>query len=245
MTFAPHFEPYPMGALRIGAPVAQVRAARLPDLTAARHVDEAMTSGPSAADILASARQEARDIQQQAVVEAQQLRERATQQGYEAGHRHGLEQADTETLQLLELGESICSELAIQRDRILARAERDIVELSLHVAKVVLRAEIKADPELVVGACRDAMQQAFQREQLVVRAHPDDVAILEPHIEELRKQVGRVQSLTFTTDPDLERGSLMVRSDAGEIDATVESKLRRCADALAEQIEQRGAEASL
>jgi flagellar assembly protein FliH len=203
-------------------------------------------SAPAPADEAARIVEEARQAaaamleQTRAVCEAD--REAARIAGYEAGFAAGQDAADEECAGLLHTAEQIGARVAQEREQLLAEAEPEIVELALAVAQKVVNATIELQPELVVDACRGAMRKAFSRETLVVRAHPDDLAMLREAGPRLAAELGGVQHLEFVEERRLQRGSLIVRTPAGEIDATFAGKAEKIAAALREVSGERVAE---
>lgn len=192
--------------------------------------------------ILAEARQTAETMLAQARAAIEADREAARTAGYEAGYAAGMEAADEESSALVRTAEQIAVHVAQEREQLLAEAEGELVELALSVAQKVVNATIEARPELVVDVCRGAMRKAFQRETLVVRAHPEDLATLREAGPRLAAELGGVQQLEFVEERRLQRGSLIVRTPAGEIDASFAGKTEKIAESLRELAGERAAE---
>ncbi|MBC7643485.1 MAG: hypothetical protein H7123_00040, partial [Thermoleophilia bacterium] len=155
-------------------------------------------------------------------------------EGYEAGYGDGMDASDRETAGLISTAEQIALHVSRERDALLESSESELVELALSIAGRVVNAAIEVDPSLVVDICRGAMRKAFQRESLTVLAHPDDLDTLREAGPKLVAELGGVQHLEFIEERRLTRGSLIVRTPAGEIDATFAGKTAKIADALRE-----------
>src|SRR5690606_1823178 len=117
--------------------------------------------------------------------------------------------------------------------------EGEVVELAISIANRIVNAAIAVDDSLVIDACRGAMRKAFQRESMQVFAHPSDLAVLREAGPELARELGGVQHLEFIEERRVDRGGVVVRTPAGEIDATIRSKTEIIEATLREGIEER------
>lgn len=195
-----------------------------------------------ARQIIAEARSTARMMLAQARDAIATERTQAVQQGYDEGYANGAAEADAETAGLVETCEKIGIHVMEERARVLAENEADLVELALAIARRIVNAAIEVDETLVVEACRGAMRKAFQRGSMTVLANPGDLALLREAGPALAAELGGVEHLDFVEERRLDRGSVIVRTPAGEIDATIQGKATKIEQALREGIEQRRAE---
>lgn len=200
------------------------------------------TPEEAARQIIAEARSTARSMLAQAREVIAAERAQAVQQGYDEGFAKGAADADAETAGLVETCEKIGVHVMEERERVLAENEADVVELAIAIARRIVNASIDVDHELVVEACRGAMRKAFQRGSMQVLAHPADLELLRAAGPQLANELGGVEHLDFVEERRLDRGSIIVRTPAGEIDATIAGKADKIEQALREGIEQRRAE---
>jgi flagellar biosynthesis/type III secretory pathway protein FliH len=195
-----------------------------------------------ARQLVAEARSTARTMLAQAREVIAADRASAIEQGYAEGFATGQAEADAETAGLMRTCERIGIHVMEERERVLAENEADIVELAISIARRIVNASIDVDETLVVEACRGAMRKAFQRGSMQVLAHPDDLGMLRDAGPELANELGGIEHMDFIEERRLDRGSVIVRTPAGEIDATVDGKAARIEQALREGIEARRAE---
>lgn len=168
-------------------------------------------------------------------------RQKGYQEGYEAGYSEGISLADRESAGLIRTAEQIAMQVAAERNRSVLGAERDVVELAIEVARKLVAIQIELEPDLVVEVCRGAIRKAFNREQLVVLAHPDDMAILREAGGEIARELGGIKHLDFVEERRVERGSVLVRTPGGEVDATFDGKADKIRDAFRDIAERRRA----
>lgn len=195
-----------------------------------------------AARIVEEARTTARSMLAQARDAIATERELAIERGHAEGRAEGLAAADAEMAGLIRTCEQIGVNVMEERERVLADSEGDIVQLAMSVANRIVGAALEVSPELVVEACRGAMRKAFQRGTLQVLAHPGDLELLRAAGPQLAEELGGVDHLDFIEERRLDRGSVIVRTPVGEIDATIRGKSEKIEQALREGIEARRAE---
>lgn len=170
----------------------------------------------SAADLLADARAEAERIR----AGAEEAAEAARQQGYDRGYQEGLART-TECL----------ARAHAQRDELLAAAEPAAVELALRVAEKVLGREI-SDREAAVDLVAQALDAVRRAQRVRVRVAPADLELLRA--EEPRLVARLAQGVTFDlcADPGTTTGGCIVETEAGSVDARLETQLAALRRAL-------------
>lgn len=111
------------------------------------------------------------------------------------------------------------------------RVERDLdraVELAKILAERLVGEGLRVEPERIAGLAANALAETRGARNVRIDANPDDVA----HLREALVAVGH--SATVNPEPSLARGSLVVHTDLGTIDAQLRPQLDRLAKALRE-----------
>lgn len=111
------------------------------------------------------------------------------------------------------------------------RAVRDLdrtVEVAKILAERLVGEGLKIEPERIAGLAANALAETRGARNVRIDANPEDVAPLR----EALASVGH--EATVNADPALERGSLVVHTDLGTIDAQLRPQLDRLAKALRE-----------
>ncbi len=107
------------------------------------------------------------------------------------------------------------------RGRLRKEAEQDVVQLSLAIAKRVLRRELTIDPEAMLGLVRTAFERVEVREVHRVRVRPEDTAA----ISDFLVRMGGSQKIEVTADMGLDAGAVIVETARGNLDASLETQL--------------------
>ena len=112
------------------------------------------------------------------------------------------------------------------------RAARDLdraVELAALLAERMLGAALVQDPALVATLASQALAEARGARRARIEANPSDAAILASHVAVLGLPAGGVE---IVPNEALSRGSLVLHTDLGTLDARLTPQLERLAAAL-------------
>ena len=157
--------------------------------------------------------------------EVERIHQQAYQEGFAAGMRDGRAQGEAFSLHM--------KDLLAELDRSLQHFEQamagDILELSLEIARQLVRQAIRTNPDLIQNVVREAIEslpQLSEHPSLVL--HPEDANIVRQMLAyEYQESVWRV-----VEDPHMERGGCRVETSESEIDATMEGRWKRIVEAL-------------
>jgi len=176
-----------------------------------------------AAEVLRSAYEAARRLQEAAQVEAARAVAEA-----EARIRQRLEAEWTDRLRRLD---RLLEDLSRQGPAVLAeRFSPAVVTLALEVARKIVRRQVEVEPQLLLAWVREAAERLHAPGELVVRVHPEDLERLRSCGLDLERAGPRVR---WVPDPSVDGGCL-VESDAGVVDATLNTQLRVLQERLEE-----------
>jgi len=155
----------------------------------------------------------------------------------EAAFEEGREAAQNASRQELEshyqrLSGSI-EELAACRLRYRQETEREVVQLSLDIARRILRRELTIDPEAILGLLRAGLESVSLREVLEVRVHTAYAEIVRTALQ----KEGAPDAISVVGDPHLEPGAICVETRRGGFDASAETQLEEIQRGFADLME--------
>jgi flagellar assembly protein FliH len=168
-----------------------------------------------------------------AQAEADRIRQSALEAGREEGFRAGMEQA---ALTLAPAAEALTAAATALREEHAAAAEqleRHAVDLALAIAEKTLQAAVEVDPERVVDVVKGAMRLLVERENVMVHVNPVDVDVVRDALA-ATADGGHIE---VVEERRVARGGALLRTSVGEIDARLETKLDRAAEALRSELE--------
>ncbi len=167
---------------------------------------DALTEAQS---IIGAAEDRAREIQDQ----AERVREDAERRGYSDGLERGRREVADRAVRLLEERSKLEEQLADEAARLAAAiCEKAIGEHLRVTPDIVRRLAVKALRETVVG------------EAATIIVHADDHELIKSNLGELRRAAGGAV-IQIDTDSSLTRGGCVIRTEFGEVDASIESLL--------------------
>jgi flagellar assembly protein FliH len=150
------------------------------------------------------------------LAELERQMEARLRDAYREGEAAGRERWRADYESALERLSASVRELAALKPRLRREAERDLVQLSLAIARRILRRELTVDPAAVAGVVRAALDRLAGVEVYRLRLNPADVA---PVAEQVR------QGVEVVPDSGLPRGSAVFETARGKLDASVETQL--------------------
>ncbi len=104
------------------------------------------------------------------------------------------------------------------------RTETIVTELSMEVVEKVLATELEINHQVALGICKDVLSSVTHAKQARILINPKDYALFESHREEIIKQSRELKSIEIAEDSSI-RSGVMVETESGIIDATVETRL--------------------
>ena len=149
----------------------------------------------------------------------------ARQSGYQDGYRDGLVALESFKQSFASQMSGQFSALLTSFDEQLKALERSIAvgitKAAAQLARQVLRHELATRPELVAQVAQEAVHTVLaSARQIVVLVHPADHALIGiGAAEALADRGARLQAR-----PGLARGGCLVESDAGSVDARIETR---------------------
>ena len=165
-------------------------------------VNAALTQAQS---IIASAEKRALEIKSA----AEKAYEESKQKGYDTGFKQGLSESGDTAVRLIkdsgELGEQLTQQAA---------------KLALAICSAVIGEQVKVDPELVKKIAERALQQSIVGDVITINCHPDEQEILKKSVSDFRR-LANGAGVTIEADPTITPGGCIVRTEFGEVDASI------------------------
>jgi flagellar assembly protein FliH len=178
--------------------------------------------------VLAAARAEAEGLLAAARAEADAVLEAARLDGERAGRAEGLASVEGAVAAASEMALA----LHARRQALEEAAVGEATALAVEIAAKLVRAEVAARPERIADVLRGAIRRAADRSRLVARVNPRDLATCRAAVPVVIDEMGGIAGLEVIDDPRIDRGSCVLETATGDVDATFESQLARVLEAL-------------
>lgn len=147
----------------------------------------------------------------------------AHKQGYDAGYEEGTARARMEALRLHTLVEQLNDALG-QFDQKVAES---LLDLSLEVARQVVRQTIAARPAMILDVVREALTQ-LPHQHAAIYLHPEDASLVRSYLGDQLTHLGH----RIFEEAGLARGGLRMEAGGSHLDAGVETRWRRVIESM-------------
>jgi flagellar assembly protein FliH len=168
--------------------------------------------------------------------QAEQIRETARQAGYAEGHAAGFAGARAEVDSALAALTAALGACAALREELTTELEHDAAELAFKLSEQVLAGALEVQPERVIDVARNALRRVTDRRRVVLLVNPADLEVISGSVETLRGELGGIEHCDVQSDRRIDRGGVILRTEAGEIDVTIDSQVDRARDIVAEAL---------
>ena len=201
-----------------------------------------------AARIEAAAQVKARQIEQTAQQRAAQLTEHASAEGFErgrvagmtagtdVGRREGREEAfEAMTAQLEQLRQSwldAAHRWEEHRRMLESEAPQAVLELALRLTEKIVHRIVQIDDEVVLDQVRAALTHALGDHAVTARVAPEDGEVVQTALPKLTGELAQSRQIDITVDETVPRGGCIISFGQGQVDATLETQLRRAVELL-------------
>ena len=152
--------------------------------------------------------------------------------GRAEGEQAGEAVANAALQPLMDRLTATLAELSSYRARFRRESEPELLVLALAVAKKILRRELTVDPHSILGILKAALETINQAEVLCIRCAPDDAPLLASRLGSM----GLPDAVEVTPDRMLVRGSVILETKRGQIDASVHTQLKEIENGFADRI---------
>lgn len=159
-----------------------------------------------------------RNLISRAQEEAGTIKESATQEGYKAG----LEKAQEDIQQIKQAIEGFLN----AKQEIFEYIAPDILEISVDIAKKIVKKEIEQDPQIILENILDVLRTVSRDEsKIIIKVNPAQVILTQESIPSIMSSTGLEAKVNVLADDTIELGSCIIQTSNGVVDATVDTQL--------------------
>lgn len=160
------------------------------------------------------------------------IQEQARQEGFQTGHAEGYALGQQKATQEAQRLHALAGAFAAEVNQADALIAQQVLDLSLDLARALLKTALTVQPELVLPIVREAVRYlpALQQPALLY-LHPDDAALVA---EKMGVELDKT-GWQIAHDPHLERGGCRVETASNQIDATLPTRWQRLSAALGKE----------
>ena len=184
-----------------------------------------------AESLIRQAETKARELISAAQMRIAQMEEDARANGHEQGYGDGKSAAEAELSPVITTIRELIESIRAQRSAIMTSAEPELTRLAMAIAERIVHGELVTNPNVIVENVRQALTRLVSREVVTLRVNPVDLDMIRQHRDEIIA-AGDVEHLRIVEDQRIERGGVIVETDAGTIDSKISTQLREARRAI-------------
>jgi len=185
--------------------------------------------------LLKEAGLEAEKLLEKAELEADKQAEALFEEAWQNGYTEGMEAARVQNEAILAETAQIRQSAAEEHDSILAGMEAEILELVIDTARKAVAGELKTNRDIILQLIRDGLSCCSNKNDAVLKVSPSDFEYLNDHEDKLSTLSEGAEGLQIKKDSMLDPGDCIIETPLGSVDAGVNTKLDKIAEAYREQ----------
>ncbi len=176
--------------------------------------------------IIETAKKEAQEIIDKAIIQAKKKQEEGFNQGYQEGFLSGQEEGKEIGLKkfkdLVAFFDDIIRKTREELEKDVMGLKRDMLELVIKIVERILNTELELHPEIINNIISGLLDEMSDFQKINIHVNPE----LSKYIveEDFKTKYARKQ-LNFIADNGLELGDCIIETKLGGRDGTIETKL--------------------
>jgi flagellar assembly protein FliH len=180
-----------------------------------------------AESLIENAQEEAKKLLEEARSDCDSIREEARGEGYDQGLKTAQKEIEADRQFAIEQCDEMLAEAKRNKKKIIESSMADMTRLSILIAKKILTTEIKTNPAVIVNVIREAVSYLDSPEVLKVFLNPEDIEGVNAQIVDTDLNDTKFYSPTVELhrNKNITSGGCVVESDAGSVDAQLETRI--------------------
>jgi flagellar biosynthesis/type III secretory pathway protein FliH len=166
-----------------------------------------------------------------ALARASEVQERAQSSGHDEGYKVGHEAASAELKPVIATFRDLVEGVRAARQAVITSAEPELVRLAMAIAERIVHTEVANNQNVIVENVRNALTRLVTREVVTLRVNPTDLDTIRQYRDSI-VAASDVEHLRVVEDQRVDRGGVVVETEAGTIDAKIATQLREAKRAL-------------
>jgi flagellar assembly protein FliH len=191
-----------------------------------------------ARDIITNAREEAQVIKMQADEEAHVARQKAHKEAYEEGLRQAQQEIEGDRQAAIQQSQALLEEARQLKLKVFRSYEADMVRLVMAMVKKVIAGELKTNPDIIINILQEAIDFLDRPDNITVYVNPQELEnILEVMNKGYLTDIGSNNiNMDIKADGRISPGGCLLESDAGSVDAQLETRIVSVNNAIQEVV---------
>ena len=179
--------------------------------------------------------------------QAGSIRKQARENGYQAGfqkgrkegYKSGWDEAARNARETQEQARALLTDAHRETRQYIARTREEIIQLAASMAKGMIRYSVDVREESIVEMVKNALHQAEERKQILIRCPAQYVAVLEENIGNFKKVCPNA-NFAILEDPSVKSPGCIIETEDQVMDLEIDRQLDNIVNALQDWKEGKG-----
>lgn len=182
--------------------------------------------------IIEEANFEAKRIMDNAQEEKEMLQANAEDNGYKDGFNTGYTEGINQAQDIIKKAEELKQQLDDRNAVIYKEAEYEIMELVIDIAQKVLMQELTQNKEVMMSLIKQSISKCTFKDNLTIRVSEADFDFVNSNKERIIMLTEGINNLEIYCDKALTKGSCIVETPSGEINAGIDVQMKEITKAF-------------
>lgn len=163
--------------------------------------------------------------------DVEEVKQQAYSDGFAKGEADGFNAGKQQVAPILAQLQQMLVDIDGLWKNMVSRYERQFMDLICRVAEKIVFGHVEIDQETVKRAILDAFSIVPEPVGVTIEVNPKDYDYIEAIKEDFFDCISSLKDVSVSSDPSVARGGCKIRTSAGEVDATLQSRLeavRKC-----------------
>jgi flagellar assembly protein FliH len=155
----------------------------------------------------------------------EEITRQAYEKGFSQGEAAGLAAGQQKAKEIVGQIQHALSDMSNLWQHLLVNYETQLIRLVCRIAEKVVYAQVEIDHEVVKRAILHAFSVIPEVVGVTIEVNPKDYEYIETIKEDFFNHVSSLKDVSVLTSPSVARGGCNISTRAGQVDATLESRL--------------------
>ena len=156
------------------------------------------------------------------VSRAQEEAENIKKSAFDEGYSYGLKKADAD----IEKFRSNVAKFMGATKEVFEYIAPDILELSIEIAKKIIKKELQSDPQVLIETIVDVLRTISKNEPKInIRVRPQNAQFIKDTLPTVTYQYGIEAKINIIADPSIEEGGCVFQTNNGIVDASIDTQI--------------------
>lgn len=180
-----------------------------------------------------------REPKEEKAADTKEIESMAYNKGYSEGKKEGYHSGQEKSREIITRMQAILQEIEGLWENMIIRYEKEIIQLISRVAEKVVYGQVAVEHEIVKKSILHAFKLMPEPVEATINLSSEDYEYIESMKSEIFEDIKHLKHVSIISDPSMQPGGCHIVTQAGEVDASLESRLDAIRKSIIEVSENR------